>query len=680
MSWFKSAVNKAVEVGGTNDLTRTVRNYADSVVQHAGQAVAGGAKILQDRIGARNIQSFKHTLKRLEEVSVSCRGQERIQLLRRWLVALKEIERASAGFLDNHEKVTKQHQSSEELKDSSRKPTMYGQVLYHDSDLGVEPMNFHDVFLHSQALEGITLSMILEAPNEEEASLLLELFGLCLVGGKEVHKAIVSSIQDLANAFSSYQDEVLVKREELLQYAQCAIAGLKRNADLVRVDAEALSIHRRIDGLKKSQQPLTEGHEILADETTVASPEALKEALAQIQLCARLEALLITTNTFNNGDSPEIHAQKVDKLKVLSESLANSTMKAEKRISDQRSQMEEAFNFRVAKASEVGQFEKELSVEITALEKKRDELEAELKKINMFLAASLARLHNAKEEREQFDEASNQIVLHLKTKEDELSRSISSCRVEHEVVNTWISFLEDTWNFQSSYLDQKEKQVNDELQRYRGYFVNLAIDHLSLYKEDLGPSITQIKQLVDNLKHLNEGLEVVDPELNKENAKAISKRTLEEEYMKSEAKFVTTIKVVDSLKDQFCSQNEYYSREDDQRIRELFDALERINGEFRCIERPMIEIETPTKERHQESRSPPPKETTETFDSKLNELSSPNKAGNLSDSEVEFRKFEIELGKDSRADQSTEEIGDWVFDGLESELTTDEKILKPSGC
>lgn len=40
-----------------------------------------------------------------------------------------------------------------------------------------------------------------------------------------------------------------------------------------RVDAEALSIYRRINGLKKSQQPLSEGHEKLADETTVASPE-----------------------------------------------------------------------------------------------------------------------------------------------------------------------------------------------------------------------------------------------------------------------------------------------------------------------------------------------------------------------------------------------------------------------
>ena len=43
-------MNKAVEVGGKNNITRTVRNYADTVVHHAGQAVAGGAKILQERM------------------------------------------------------------------------------------------------------------------------------------------------------------------------------------------------------------------------------------------------------------------------------------------------------------------------------------------------------------------------------------------------------------------------------------------------------------------------------------------------------------------------------------------------------------------------------------------------------------------------------------------------------
>lgn len=50
MSWVRSAVNRAVEAGGQTNLSRTVRNYADSVVLHASNAVAGGAKIIQDRI------------------------------------------------------------------------------------------------------------------------------------------------------------------------------------------------------------------------------------------------------------------------------------------------------------------------------------------------------------------------------------------------------------------------------------------------------------------------------------------------------------------------------------------------------------------------------------------------------------------------------------------------------
>jgi len=49
MSWVRSAVNKAVE-GGQSNFGRAVRTYADSVVLHASNAVAGGARIIQDRI------------------------------------------------------------------------------------------------------------------------------------------------------------------------------------------------------------------------------------------------------------------------------------------------------------------------------------------------------------------------------------------------------------------------------------------------------------------------------------------------------------------------------------------------------------------------------------------------------------------------------------------------------
>lgn len=217
-------MNKAVEVGSVNNLARAVRSYA-------GQAVASGARIIQDSIGARNYKSLTQTIKKLEEAAVTCRGLERVQLLRTWLSVLFEIQKSSGSLGKQKHNNLEQDIASNEPTDSPGRPSL---VLFYDPDSEVEPMNFRDVFLYSQALEGIILSMILEAPNQEEVSLLLDMFGLCLMGGKEIHNAVVNNILDLAKVFSSYEDEVLAKREELLQFAQGAIAGLKINADLGR--------------------------------------------------------------------------------------------------------------------------------------------------------------------------------------------------------------------------------------------------------------------------------------------------------------------------------------------------------------------------------------------------------------------------------------------------------------
>ncbi|KAH0979817.1 hypothetical protein GBA52_006994 [Prunus armeniaca] len=675
MSWIRSAVSKAVEAGNKNNLTRTVKNYADSVVQHAGQAVAEGAKRFQDRMGARSFKSVKKSIQRLEEAAVSCRGAERLEILRRWVILLREVERLklSPGSVEEKDNAVEQPTASEDANDIRRRISL---VLYYDSDVGGEPMTFREVFLQSQAMEGITLSMILEGPNDEEVALLMEMFRLCLTGGKEVHNAIVSSIQDLEKAFSSYEDEVLVKREELLQFAQGAITGLKINADVIRIDEEVSSLRKKLDTTTTPLKPSTEGHDKASEETKLETIEALKEALAQVRACSRLEGLLLKKRLLNNGDSPEIHAQKVDKLKVLSESLASSSSKAENRISDHRLQKEEALKVRVARASEVSEREKEITAEITELEKERDDLEAQLKKVNISLAAANARLRNTREEREQFEEANNKIVSHCEAKEDELSKSIASCRAEADIIKTWVNFLEDTWVLQRSYTDMKEKQVNDELEKHEDYFLNLAIDHLSAYKKELGPSIIRIGKFVENLKNLSEGSRMASTAENEDSKVLNPINNLEEEYLDHETKIITTFSVVDNIKEQFYGPRAEISRKDDPRVKELFDDIEKLREQFEAIERPNLQLENPTpksetssSEKPQSGPSTLPTESTgaQRADTDKHPGSGKVKAEQMLDTEAELAKLESEFGKVGQ-DYSAEEIGDWEFDELEREL------------
>ncbi|XP_039134115.1 uncharacterized protein LOC120271498 isoform X3 [Dioscorea cayenensis subsp. rotundata] len=120
--------------------------------------------------------------------------------------------------------------------------------------------------------------------------------------------------------------------------------------------------------------------------------------------------------------------------------------------------------------------------------------------------------------------------------EDELSRSVASCKVEANVVQTWINFLDDTWNLQSSNLELKKKQIDDELERNESHFLNLTKQHLAAYKEDLGPSISRIRTFVDNLMTLNERRsEKMQPAVGIE-VETNPQKFLEEEYLETETK------------------------------------------------------------------------------------------------------------------------------------------------
>ncbi|XP_071688343.1 uncharacterized protein [Rutidosis leptorrhynchoides] len=629
MSWIKSAMQKAVELPG-GVIKAAVRTYTENVIHHAGNSVADAAKMFHvDRFVTQKIQSFSDAATSLEEVSVSCKGEERVELLRSWLVALREFERVDENYVENDRKSLEDPRT---LTDKNVTPgNSATMILYYDSDLGSVPMKFRDVFLQSQALEGMTMSMILQEPNEEEIFLLREIFRLCLTRGKGVHDVLVEKIHDLAKTFSVYGDEMLVKKDQLLQFAQTAITGLKETADVASLDSEISQIQQSLNGMKCQRSVIT-GHVDSSESATNASSKVIllflwkllfnrifgsikvliikfwkkkkredkqlilmqetEEYVAQIQLCCRLKSLLLQKRLLTKGDTPETHTKKVDKLKLLYESLHNSAYKTEKRISEHRVQKEEIVIFREARTGELSQIEKDLEAEIRVIEKKRDKLEAELREVNNTLAAANARLQDAREERLQFDQDNNEFLLNSNEKEDELSKTIISYKAEADTCSAFINFLEATWAFQSSFAKQKDKQVNDQLQTHEAYFVNATIRFLSTYKEQLEPTVDNLRKLIKGLKGYRY---VIDPD--EEFLQDIEQREdLEQEYLDAEAKVIKIFDAVESIKELFYSAIDDTSRKGVEMVNELCDDIEKIKCDFKTIRRPILRIEIPTDE------------------------------------------------------------------------------------
>uniref|UniRef100_A0A0D9VSM2 Uncharacterized protein n=1 Tax=Leersia perrieri TaxID=77586 RepID=A0A0D9VSM2_9ORYZ len=557
MSWLRNAVHRAVEASGGPLLTRTVRTSLGTVVHHAGQAVAGGARLINDRIGSRSYKSMRLTAKRLEDAALSYRGQERVQLLRRWLVVLKETQRVAA--------VAKERQHAADPDQAL--PVL---DLYMDYETGAEPMNFIYVFLYSQALECLVLSA--------------------------------------------------AKRGELLQFAQCAISGLKINPDLARLDDEIMQLQQRINEMDALRSNSTSRHS-KASQTVV----------------------------------------EVDKLKVLSESLANSAAKAERRIMENRLQKEESLIFRVTKTNDVSGTEKELVAEISEIEKHKDQLEAELKKVNTKLNAAVMKLKKTREERDQFDEASNQIVLHLKAKEEELSRSIASCKVESSTVCAWINFLEDTWKLQSLYEELRQKQANDELDRCATCFAKLINHHVYARVEELSTCIDRIKTFVDNLKIFDDRSVSAEDGNNGSTKQSNPRKYLEEEYLEAEKKVVAAFSLVDNIRAIYISNQEYHTRRDDPDVKNLFAKIDKLRVEFESVPRPVLQIEIKEKEeRTRQSRS-------------LQVAGSPRHPGHESPIPSQLRtrlpsESDSELARfdpDQYREYSADDISGWEFDELE---------------
>ncbi|CAI5993397.1 unnamed protein product [Closterium sp. NIES-65] len=104
MSWIRSNLAK-------------VGTFAGSVVQKAGDAVERGAKMVYEQaesaVVGRPHNSFRHAVRRIEEVATFARGSERKEALARWLAALSDIQQENDRLQAHFQRRKKRQEKGE---------------------------------------------------------------------------------------------------------------------------------------------------------------------------------------------------------------------------------------------------------------------------------------------------------------------------------------------------------------------------------------------------------------------------------------------------------------------------------------------------------------------------------------------------------------------------------------
>lgn len=627
MAWLRSAFHRAADgsrnlAGGAGGGVGRARNFVNT----AGAAVA---KAVLERTGEKYHNNFKHAVRRLDEVSLNARGEERSQALARWLGALKDLDRDAKLLAEKAEKISEKNDGSpsnpssphveQEIDEETGQPSRVTMVLFYDQDISSAPLTFRDVFLRSNALENITVSLILEPPEVEEVNLVMEMFGLCLSGGPEVHNAIVSGIQDLGRSVANYS-ELLLNRDDLLRMAADVITGLKTNAEIERLDIEAFRIESQVHEklglvtLKDTPAPKTETptpselvQGVLSDiplplkEGASISEELLQCGSRLVDIMKKKEALVY------QGDTAEIRQLKVEKMKLLAEDLTNAAKTHKEKITDSRQQKSDAMAYRITKAQEVAEAEKVISQEMQVLQKRREELEAELSQVMQAITVQTKKHIQLQEEKEHFDEASSNIVAHLAIQEEECLKLMSQQAAEKSVVTTWQSFLEDTWLLQTSCIEAKEKAIKEATKETQANFWQIAIGHFVYRQEELNALLIRLKMYNEELATIRSK----KADLEKKGMDGIvaditsGRKRIEEKYVETEGQVKNSLIAVERAKAELkiCLEviPEDENIEEKRKVEEFLKSLDVARKDFDAIKRPKLDIENPI---------PRPKKTT----------------------------------------------------------------------
>ncbi|GJP36875.1 hypothetical protein CLOM_g21340 [Closterium sp. NIES-68] len=673
MSWFRSALSigaEAANAGGKAVGTGFVRasSFASSVVQRAGDAVllAGdavehGAKMVYEHAehavggtSARQHNSFRHAVRRIEEVAMLARGAERKEALLRWLGALADISAESEQAEQGEKELAALQQlgmglalggdgaggseeggageavaadegageAGEVAEESAavnkaeatgppaaahggggggggggaaaaaaaaagsdggvregvappsaspqhhplpspRTQAKMSRVLFHDPNAPHQALTFRDVFLHSQALENVVASLVMDPGDDEEYWLLRNLFRLCLSLPHEDQDTLLATLHSLAHAAESYA-EVKLSGDELERFVAEAITGLKASPEAERVDAEARRLERAVaqglamvqaasaleatdegeaaegvgvevegrkgeeggegaggeqaegeEGVVEAEK--TEGKEGAA-ERALEAERAVDEVLAvqgqEVQAVRSREVLRAALRLvalerrrealLQQGDTPGDRALKVERVTSLAAELGEGVAALRAQMAECTQQRADALAYRTAKSQEAADADSVVDREMAALQKRKAELQEELSKVQSAIDSVSKKQGKAREEKEQFSMASSSIVSHLTAQEARLSASVAEHEGDSRALDEWRKFLQTTWQLQSAAVEAQEKKLKEEAAARRDRLFAAATSHLHLCQSQVESCWGKAKALAEKLSSIHD--------------------------------------------------------------------------------------------------------------------------------------------------------------------------------
>ncbi|CAI5463411.1 unnamed protein product [Closterium sp. Yama58-4] len=645
MSWFRSALNRAAEAAGAGGRSVApnfdrVKAYAGHVVQRAGDAVAGGAKMVLERaVPGRNLNNFRHAVRRLDEVSLLARGSERRDALARWLAALKELsdsdhadgiayaaELAQGAQADGAQGegaqgedvpahipgVDAPPEATPRARAAEDAPSV-GSVLFHDAANPGVPLTFRDVFLCSKALENIVVSFIMDPPSPGEEQMLADMFDLCLSGDHQLHSSLLNAITQLSNSFSSYS-EVKMSRQELLRMASDAVAGLKLDAQLQRLEAEEERIKQLMDekmeflflsSLSRHPSalpipPIPLGR-AQGDGTATESLQIPQKYSVDVQateavfsLAAALASVVRRKEQLRHrGDSAAARMMKVERTRELAAELANFMDDFEAKIAECRQQRQEAVTYRTSKEEEVMEVEKGITDELQALHQRRREIEEQLKEVDDAIAATTRRHIQMQEEKEQFDLASHGLLGSLEAEEEHLNTMQQQHQQDAKTLFGWMGFLEDSWKMQLLYMESKEQTFKQSLADLSARLRAIAAPHLLVCMANMRASLTALQAAASALSAID-----ATPSEDEGGAKLLpatggERMRAEEKYLQAETQMKRAVAMADKARAEWEHLNSlplFPEGSDDPNHRQLAQALQ----DMETMKLELLGLPTPT--------------------------------------------------------------------------------------